>query len=83
MRGFVGAGVGTGFLGDETIQTNLIGSATAFATQVQGVNDTFARLSAGFTAEIQAGLKFSTTYTGTFGEDREQHTLGGKLIASF
>lgn len=83
MRGFVSAGVGTGFLGDETIQTQFTTSATNFATQIESVDGVFGRVQAGVSAEIQPGVKFSGTYGGTFGEDIVQHTVGAKITASF
>lgn len=83
MNGFVSAGIGTGFLGDETISTQFTSSATAFTSQVETVDGAFARVGVGLTAEIQSGIKLTGTYGGTIGEDQTQHTFGAKLTASF
>ncbi|CAI2933734.1 autotransporter outer membrane beta-barrel domain-containing protein [Aminobacter niigataensis] len=84
LRGFGSVGIGGAFLGnDETVSTRYTTAATAFLSQAETGEGTFGRVEAGLAADFTNRLSLTSSYAGSFGADRDQHTfnlgLAGKL----
>ena len=75
LRGFGSIGLGGAFLGDEEISTSYTTSATAFLSQIETGDGVFGRVEAGFAVDFTNSLSLTTTYGGSFGADRNQHTI--------
>ncbi|GAA4117723.1 autotransporter outer membrane beta-barrel domain-containing protein [Aminobacter aganoensis] len=84
LRGFGSVGIGGAFFGnDETVSTRYTTAATAFLSQVETGEGTFGRVEAGLAADFTNRLSLTSSYAGSFGAERDQHTfnlgLSGKL----
>lgn len=83
LRGFASVALGGSFLGDETITTSYTSSATAFLSQVETGQGAFGQVEAGFAVDVTPSLSLTSSYGGSFGADRNQHTvslgLSGRL----
>ncbi|WP_378949713.1 autotransporter outer membrane beta-barrel domain-containing protein [Mesorhizobium sp. ANAO-SY3R2] len=84
LRGFGSVGIGGAFLGDDgTISTRYTTSATAFLSQIETGEGTFGRVELGLAADFTNSLSLISSYAGSFGAERDQHTfnvgLSGKL----
>lgn len=75
LRGFASVAIGDSFLGDETITTSYTTSATPFLSQVETGQGVFGQVEAGFAWDVTPSLSLTSSYGGSFGADRNQHTL--------
>lgn len=75
LRGFVSAGIGDSFLGNDSVSTTYTTSSTAFVSDIETQKGAFGRVEAGLSANITPNFAVTSTYGGQFGNGRNQHTI--------